>query len=79
MNYFIIDFDSTFIKNESLDILFEISDPNNNNKIREIKKITDLGMNGHISFSESLKRRIKLLFKQATDLVVYLILELLVK
>ena len=59
MNYFIIDFDSTFIKNESLDILFEISDPNNNDKIREIKKITDLGMNGHISFSESLKRRIK--------------------
>ena len=49
MNYFIIDFDSTFIKNESLDILFEISDPNNNDKIREIKKITELGMNDHIS------------------------------
>ena len=68
MNYFIIDFDSTFIKNESLDILFEISDPNNNDKIREIKKITDLGMNGHISFSESLKRRIKLLEASRKDI-----------
>lgn len=68
MNYFIIDFDSTFIKNESLDILFEISDPNNNDKIREIKKITDLGMNGHISFSKSLKRRIKLLEASRKDI-----------
>ena len=68
MNYFIIDFDSTFIKNESLDILFEISDPNNNDKIREIKKITDLGMNGQISFSESLKRRIKLLEASRKDI-----------
>ena len=68
MNYFIIDFDSTFIKNESLDILFEISDPNNNDKIREIKKITDLGMNGNISFSESLKRRIKLLEASRKDI-----------
>ena len=68
MNYFIIDFDSTFIKNESLDILFEISDSNNNDKIREIKKITDLGMNGHISFSKSLKRRIKLLEASRKDI-----------
>ena len=68
MNYFIIDFDSTFIKNESLDILFEISDPNNNDKIQEIKKITDLGMNGHISFFESLKRRIKLLEASRKDI-----------
>lgn len=68
MNYFIIDFDSTFIKNESLDILFEISDPNNKDKIREIKKITDLGMNGDISFSESLKRRIKLLQASRKDI-----------
>ena len=68
MNYFIIDFDSTFIKNESLDILFEISDPNNNDKIREIKKITDLGMNCHISFSKSLKRRIKLLEASRKDI-----------
>ena len=68
MNYFIIDFDSTFIKNESLDILFEISDPNNKDKIREIKKITDLGMNGDISFSESLKRRIKLLEASRKDI-----------
>ena len=68
MNYFIIDFDSTFIKNESLDILFEISDPNNDDKIRKIQKITDLGMNGQISFSESLKRRIKLLEASRKDI-----------
>ena len=49
-------------------MLFEISDSNNNDKIREIKKITDLGMNGHISFSESLKRRIKLLEASRKDI-----------
>jgi len=58
---YIIDFDSTFIKVESLDELLEVSEPGNKLKIDEIKKITNEGMDGKISFSESLFRRINLL------------------
>lgn len=62
--YFIIDFDSTFTKVEALDVLCEISldgRPERDDRLQEIKVITDLGMNGEISFQESLKRRIALL------------------
>jgi len=58
---YIIDFDSTFIKVESLDELLEISEPGNKLKIDNVKNITNEGMEGKISFSESLSRRIKLL------------------
>ena len=60
MKNYIIDFDSTFIKVESLDELLEISEPGNKLKIDEVKKITNEGMEGKISFSESLSRRINL-------------------
>lgn len=62
--YFIIDFDSTFMQVEALDVLAEISLKNSEDKakgIEEIKKITDQGMEGGISFRESLKRRIHIL------------------
>lgn len=62
--HFIIDFDSTFTKVEALDVLCEISfngRAEKNDRLRQIKEITDLGMNGDISFQESLKRRIELL------------------
>ncbi len=61
MKNYIIDYDSTFIKVESLDELLEESEPGNKLKIAEIKKITRQGMEGEISFSESLSRRIDLL------------------
>ena len=61
MKNYIIDFDSTFIKVESLDELLEISEPGNKLKIDKVKNITNKGMEGKISFSESLSRRIKLL------------------
>ena len=61
MKNYIIDFDSTFIKVESLDELLEISEPGNKLKIDKVKNITNEGMEGKISFSESLSRRIKLL------------------
>ena len=61
MKNYIIDFDSTFIKVESLDELLEISEPGNKLKIDKVKKMTNNGMEGKISFSESLSRRIKLL------------------
>lgn len=61
---FIIDFDSTFTQVEALDILGEISlmgDPNKEEKLQAIKDITDQGMEGNLTFRESLERRIALL------------------
>ena len=62
--YFVIDFDSTFTKVEALDVLCEVSlegKPEKEEVLRKIKEITDLGMEGGISFRESLKRRLDLL------------------
>jgi len=61
---FIIDFDSTFTQVEALDILGEISlmgDPQKEEKLQAIKDITDQGMEGNLTFRESLERRITLL------------------
>ena len=60
----ILDFDSTIIKGESLDLLAEAVFDNrleSNLKFQEIKKLTDEGMEGRISFQESLNRRLKIL------------------
>tara|TARA_B100000941_G_scaffold109674_2_gene76864 strand:- start:3388 stop:4080 length:693 start_codon:yes stop_codon:yes gene_type:complete len=60
----LIDFDSTFIKSESLEIISDISLAQNKNKnkvISKIKKLTDLAMNGEISFGDALSKRIKLI------------------
>jgi len=60
----IIDFDSTFVQVEALEELAKIALQNNPEKeriIKEIKIITDLGMEGKIPFSESLSRRIAML------------------
>ena len=62
--YFIIDFDSTFTKVEALDLLGEISLANSEHKdekLQKIKEITDHGMDGGMSFRESLIRRLELL------------------
>lgn len=61
---FIIDFDSTFIKSETLDLLAEYSlknIPDSARIIQEIRNITNEGMEGKINFSESLRKRIGLL------------------
>ena len=60
----IIDFDSTFIKLETLDALAEISLQNNSNKksiIEDITSITKSAMNGEINFDIALSKRIKML------------------
>ncbi len=65
----IIDFDSTFIKIESLDKLAEVSLENHPDKdviVNKISSITDQGMNGDISFAESLSERIALLKSDKT-------------
>ncbi len=62
--YFVIDFDSTFTKVEALDILAEISlegHPEKEDRIRQIKEITDRGMDGSLSVKESLLKRLQLL------------------
>lgn len=62
--HFVIDFDSTFTKVEALDILGEISlegRPDKEERLSQIKHITDRGMEGGLSFRESLEQRIALL------------------
>lgn len=62
--YYIIDFDSTFVQVETLDILCEVAlanHPNKNDILAKVKLITNLGMEGKISLSESLSQRIELL------------------
>jgi len=62
--YFIIDFDSTFAQVETLDVLAEISlagNPEKEKVTKEISSITNLGMEGKLSFRESLEKRINLL------------------
>tara|TARA_Y100000589_G_scaffold90646_1_gene85229 strand:+ start:601 stop:1266 length:666 start_codon:yes stop_codon:yes gene_type:complete len=61
---FVFDFDSTLTSVEGLDVLAEISLRNNPEKdqvINKIQEITDLGIDGDISFSDSLRSRISLL------------------
>ena len=63
-NYIIIDFDSTFMKVEALEELAEIvlkESADKNRIIDEIKTITSLGVDGKITFNESLTRRLDLL------------------
>ena len=60
----IIDFDSTIISVETLELLAEISLSNQENKMQLIKKIshyTNLAMSGKISFEESLALRFDLM------------------
>ena len=61
---FVFDFDSTLTSVEGLDVLAEISlrnNPDRDEVINKIQRITDLGIDGDISFSDSLNSRIALL------------------
>jgi len=67
----VFDFDSTLTRVEALDVLAEITLNGRSDKdeiIREIQKITNLGIDGDISFTESLEKRIKLLNAHKDDL-----------
>lgn len=62
--YLVIDFDSTFTKVEALDVLADISlkdHPEKEKLKKEVVDITNQGMDGTISFRESLERRLNLL------------------
>ncbi|MEE9408689.1 MAG: phosphoglycerate dehydrogenase [Polaribacter sp.] len=68
---YIFDFDSTLTRVEALDVLAEITlqgNPKKDEIIQEIIDITNLGIDGEISFTESLEKRIKLLNANKSDL-----------
>ncbi|SKB79158.1 phosphoglycerate dehydrogenase [Maribacter arcticus] len=68
---YVFDFDSTLTRVEALDVLAEMTLKGKSDKdeiIKEIQKITNLGIDGDISFTESLERRIKLLHAKKDDL-----------
>ena len=61
---YVFDFDSTLTRVEALDVLAEMTlhgKEERDEVIKEIQHITNLGIDGDISFTESLERRIKLL------------------
>jgi len=63
-SYVIIDFDSTFMQVEALEELAEIvlkDAANKDELVDEIKNITSLGVDGKITFNDSLTRRLSLL------------------
>ena len=71
-DYIIIDFDSTFISKESLDMLAEaslIKDKNHTSIIKQIERITKDGMSGKINFKDSLDQRIKLMNATRQDVL----------
>ena len=59
----IIDFDSTFIKDETLDEIAKFLSSNDNSKIlkEKIASITNQAMEGTLDFSTALKKRVTLL------------------
>lgn len=62
--HFVIDFDSTFTQVEALDILGEISLSGHEQKeerLSELKDLTNSGMSGGLAFRESLEKRLTLL------------------
>jgi D-3-phosphoglycerate dehydrogenase len=70
---YVFDFDSTLTRVEALDVLAEITLANNPQKdkiIKEIIEITNKGIDGDISFTESLDSRIKLLNASKSDLIL---------
>ncbi|MEK7107207.1 MAG: phosphoglycerate dehydrogenase [Patescibacteria group bacterium] len=69
--YFIIDFDSTFAKVETLEELISISLKGNNKKeeiMKGIREITNAAMEGRLSFAESLEKRVALMSSNKKDI-----------
>lgn len=69
---FVFDFDSTLTQVEALDVLAEISldgNPEKDAVVKKIQEITDLGIDGDISFTDSLSQRIALLKANKSHLV----------
>ena len=70
-DYIIIDFDSTFITQESLDELaiYKLNNqPDSQKKLNRIKSITNAGMNGDMPFKQSIDERMELLNLNRADI-----------
>ena len=70
-DYIIIDFDSTFITEESLDELakYKLRDqPDYQIMLNKIKSLTNAGMNGDIPFKQSLDERMEVLNLNRSDI-----------
>ncbi len=70
-DYIIIDFDSTFITEESLDELakYKLRDqPDSQKMLNKIKSLTNAGMNGDIPFKQSLDERMEVLNLNRSDI-----------
>ena len=70
-NTLFIDFDSTFVKVETIDELAKLSlknDPEANTKISMISDITNQAMSGEISFPIALEKRLKVLSLSKDDI-----------
>ncbi len=68
---YVFDFDSTLTRVEALDVLAEMTLQGRSDReeiVNKIQEITNLGIDGDISFTESLERRIKLLNAKKDDL-----------
>ena len=68
---YVFDFDSTLTRVEALDVLAEMTlqgNPKREDIVKEIQHITNLGIDGEISFTESLERRLRLLNANKEDL-----------
>jgi D-3-phosphoglycerate dehydrogenase len=66
----LLDFDSTIVQVESLDLLSEITlfgGLESKKKILEVKELTNLGMNGVITFQESLQKRLDMIQASKKD------------
>ena len=66
----ILDFDSTIVSIESLDLLAEISlmdDPEKEKKLKKVISLTKAGMAGEITFQDSLNKRFSLLNIHQSD------------
>lgn len=71
--YYVFDFDSTLTQVEAFEELAEIAlkkNPDKNKIVQRIKEITDLGIDGKISFTQSLEQRIQLLHAHKDHLEV---------
>ena len=70
-NTLFIDFDSTFVKVETIDELAKLSlknDPEADTKISMISEITNQAMSGEISFPVALEKRLKILSLSKDDI-----------
>ncbi|MEO1009902.1 MAG: phosphoglycerate dehydrogenase [Bacteroidota bacterium] len=68
---YVFDFDSTLTQVEALDVLAEMTLQGRSDReeiVKKIQEITNLGIDGDISFTESLERRIKLLSANKSNL-----------